>query len=272
MGARRLSSFRQTMYADTANYNSPAGYELVLYPLNPNPWYVIIGSWSKYALYFQQTRDVTLELSAQKLLNPSQLSAHWDYNYKSLLNYIEQVLYGVRGTVTDSLTGEPLNAKVFVETHDHDSSWVYSHLPHGDYYRPIFEGSYDITFSSEGYIPKTVTGVQVKNNEAVVLDVELVKDVTGIIYKNKTPKLTINVCSSQVKISFNNNLNSYLQLLIFDVSGRLVKTLHSGRGAGNCVITWNGVDNNNSTVSSGCYIVQVKAKGNSYSKNFMFSR
>ena len=77
----------------------------------------------------------------------STLPDYWEYNYQALLNYIDQVRYGVRGTVTDSALGWPLEVKVFVEYHDTDSSHVYSHLPHGDFYRPIYEGTYNVTVS-----------------------------------------------------------------------------------------------------------------------------
>ena len=68
--------------------------------------------------YFQHCREVTIELSNTKLLPASQLESHWNYNYRSFLNYIEQANYGITGTVTDSLTGEPLKAKVFIQNHD----------------------------------------------------------------------------------------------------------------------------------------------------------
>lgn len=270
LGDEKWWYFVAGMYADTAN-NISSNYQLEIQPPSPWPWYVIHGTWTRYALYFQQCRDITLELSTQKLLAASQLSEHWEYNYRSLLNYIGQVLYGVHGTVTDSLTGKPLHAKIFVENHDKDSSWVFSHLPHGDYYRPIFEGTYDITFSAVNYVSKTIKDVVVKSGEAAVLDVTLTDHVPVINASESSliKNISINNASGIVKISYQTGQNAGLHFSIFDLNGRLIKTLVR---RDNGIITWDGVDNNNIAVSSGCYIVQVKAEGSNYSKNFVFSR
>jgi hypothetical protein len=58
--------------------------------------------------------------------------------------------------VTDSITGEPLNAKVFISGHDIDSSHVYTDPAVGDYHRLLKGGTYNVTFSAAGYISKTI--------------------------------------------------------------------------------------------------------------------
>ena len=65
-------------------------------------------------MYFHQCREFTLELSNVKLLPANQLPAFWNYNYRSLLNYIEQTMFGISGTVTDEATGDPLIAEVYI--------------------------------------------------------------------------------------------------------------------------------------------------------------
>jgi hypothetical protein len=160
-----------------------------------------------YLLYYEHCRDICLQLSMTKFPAENQLSEYWDFNYQSMLNYIEQVLFGIRGTVTDTLTGEPLNAKVFIENHDKDSSHVYSHLPYGDYYRPVYEGTYNVTFSCDGYYPKTKTGLQVNYNEATVLNVKLRKMTSKII-----PEINITVKGIKT-------------IEIYDLMGRKIKTL-----------------------------------------------
>lgn len=244
-------------YADTAQKNSPNGYMSGTSGgvINSGMWYIVYGERIDYMNYFAHCREVMIEISAQKLLPESQLPDYWEYNYRSFLHYIEQALYGIRGTVKDSITSVPIEAKVFVENHDEDSSWVFSNLPHGDYYRPLYKGTYEITFSADGYIPKTITGVLVENHKATMLDVKLSKDPTGIISENKKLNMTISVCNGSVKISFNNNFNSNMQLAIFDVSGRLIKELRAGPDHNS--IVWNMLDNNGNTVSSGYYIARL---------------
>ncbi|MBT3207848.1 MAG: PKD domain-containing protein [Bacteroidetes bacterium] len=163
------------MYADTAQTYSQANYFTALNNgiTNGYQWYPVAGGRQDFMQYYHYCREMTLELSNTK--NPSgiTLPTFWDANYRSLLTYIEEVLYGVNGIVTDSVTGEPLKAQVFVENHDIDNSFVYSKLPLGDYHRPIYEGTYDITYSSPGYFPKTFS-LNIVNGSALTLDVQLV--------------------------------------------------------------------------------------------------
>jgi len=123
--------------------------------------------------YFEHCREFTLESSTQKLLPANRLEDFWGYNYRSFLNYMEQVLYGVRGVVTNSANNEAVSAQVFIENHDKEETQVYSALPRGNYFRPIKEGTYDITFSAAGFHSKTISDVGVFVTEVLVLNVEL---------------------------------------------------------------------------------------------------
>lgn len=162
-------------YADTCHVNSPAGYMTYLNNgiTNGYAWYTTAGCRQDYMNYFQQCRECTIELSDTKLLQANQLPSLWNYNYRSLLNYIEQSNYGVRGIVTDTVTGEPLKAQVFIFGHDMDSSMVFTSLPVGDYHRLLKAGTYNLTFSAPGYNPKTINNVVVTDKNTVRLDVQL---------------------------------------------------------------------------------------------------
>ncbi len=163
-------------YADTAHVHSPSGYmtDLIDGITNGYDWYDISGGRQDYMNYFQHCREVTIELSYSKTPSASQLPDFWEYNYRSFLNYMEQTLYGFRGIITNSETGNPIQAKVFIEGHDKDESYVYSSLPVGDYHRPIKAGSYDVTFSTLGYYPQTVENVTVVDDDILILDIQLV--------------------------------------------------------------------------------------------------
>lgn len=261
------------MYADTASKYSPSGYDLEVINDNDTLSYNAHGSWMYYPVIYRSCRNITLELSITKLLQESQLIDHWDYNYRSLLNYIEQVLFGIQGTVTDSVTGAPLKAKVFVEDHDKDSSIVFSHLPHGDFYRSIFQGTYDVTFSADGYIPKTIEDVKVGNNVATVLDVKLVNDPTEVITsKNKMSEIIVAFNNGLVRFTFNTNLNGNLQLSLVDLSGKLIKKLSTEVGIGKQDIVWNGLDDNGAIVSNGCYVIRIEYSDRIITKRFILSR
>lgn len=162
-------------FADTAQANSPSSYFDGFDDgiTNGAAWYSISGGRQDYMNYFHYCREVTLEISDTKLLPESQLVAHWNYLRRSLINYIKQVNYGLRGFVTDSQTGDPLQARVEIAGYDFQNSHVFSAEDFGDYYRYLKSGSYDITFSKEGYLPQTIENVQIVDYETTILNVEL---------------------------------------------------------------------------------------------------
>jgi len=146
-------------YADTAQYYSPGGYldDFGTGVTNGYQWYTTNGCRQDYMNWFQQCREFTLELSKYKNPASSTLPDYWEYNRRSFLNYMKQAYYGVHGIVTDSVSGDPLKAKVFISGHDVDSSWVFSDPDNGDFHRYLKSGTWQITFSAAGYISKTVS-------------------------------------------------------------------------------------------------------------------
>ena len=143
--------------------------------INGYQWYTISGSRQDYMNYYAQCREVTIECSYSYTPNASLLPMYWEYNHNSILSFMEQCLNGIHGTITDAETGEPIEATVSIVGHDHHGSEVSSHLPAGDYHRPIKGGTYDVTYSAYGYLPQTIT-LSVNDNEAVTQDVQLVPD------------------------------------------------------------------------------------------------
>jgi len=162
-------------YADSCQTNSGNGYFNYLNDgiTNGNDWYEVDGGRQDYMNYFKYCREFTLELSDEKIPNPNDLPDLWDANYPSLINYMKQTLYGLRGIVTDSITGNPLKVKVEILSHDIDSSHVYSNLPIGNYHRHLYQGNYNITFSKNGYYPKTINASILSKNTTIE-DVKLV--------------------------------------------------------------------------------------------------
>jgi hypothetical protein len=161
-------------WADTVHLYGPSNYftDLMNGITNGYAWYTISGGRQDYMNYFHNCREVTLEISDIKLLPVSQHLNWWNYNYRSFLNYIEQVNFGFNGIVTDTVTGQPLEAKVLCMGFDKDNSYVYSHLPSGFYARPADEGTYNVNFSAPGYFSKTFS-VDVEKWATTRLDVQL---------------------------------------------------------------------------------------------------
>ena len=161
------------VYVDTLQTYSPSSFTNFDNGItNGWDWYEVHGGRQDFMNYFKLCRESTLEISSNKIPNPTTLPDFWFSNGPSLINYIQQSLYGIRGLVTDSLTNEPLRARVEISNHDIDSSHVYSIMPVGNYHRYISEGNYELTFSKSGYQTKIINA-SVFSNESTVIDVQL---------------------------------------------------------------------------------------------------
>ncbi len=169
------------LYADTCQANAPSGY-MNGYDdgtTNGGAWYIINGGRQDYTNYFRWGREVTIEISDTKLIPAAQLPAHWNYNRKSFIKYMEAVLRGVSGLVTDTL-GSPIKAKITVLNHDVDNSQVYSDST-GFYIRMLSPGTYSFRFEAPDYYAQTINNVVINSyNSLTTLNVELVSSIIPV--------------------------------------------------------------------------------------------
>lgn len=136
-------------------------------------WYSIDGGRQDYMNYYRHCKEVTMEWSTTKKLESENLNTYWNAHYQSMLDFTEQVLFGFNGIVSDACSGEPLGGvNVFINNHDTDNTDVFTSAGVGDYHRPIYAGTYSVTFSKEGYQSKTIT-VTTQNQQSTRLDVQL---------------------------------------------------------------------------------------------------
>lgn len=162
-------------YADTVRKINPTSFTMFNRGvINGGAWYLVKGSHRDYANYFLQSREVTIEISKDHIVDSNNLPSLWNWNKKSLINFMEEALYGIHGYVTD-FAGNPLSAKITVLNHDADNSYVLSTPENGDYHRLIAAGSYTLVFSADNYISDTVKSVVVNDRKATNLDIQLKK-------------------------------------------------------------------------------------------------
>jgi len=186
-------------------------------------WYEALGTRQDYVNYYLGGREVTLELSDEYLLPSEELENHWNINQRPLINYMSQCLYGIRGRVTDLETGDPLRARIFVMNHDSAYSVVHSSAQHGDYYRLIKEGLYDLIFSSPGYFDDTIHSVSVTDYQATLLDVQLQPYELPVIPRN-APAFRIypNPAVNSFVLEGENIPHGELELALVSLEGKLV--------------------------------------------------
>ena len=199
--------------------------------------------------YFHHCREVTIEISSTKLPPASQMPNFWEYNHRSLLNYMEQVLYGVRGVVTNSFNDNPVKAKVFIESHDIDESFIYSGVPAGNYNRLLKSGIYSLTFSALGYHSKTVPLISSVDYETTLLDIQLEPHVGFISNQGISINIYPNPATESVYIKLD-EVDNY-KLSVYDESGRLVVST-----------SFNGNDKNIDInhLKAGNYLVSITGK------------
>ncbi len=187
-------------YADQVHEDAVSGYltDQENGVTNGYAWYTINGSRQDYMNYFQHCRELTMEWSNDKLLDAELLPDHWNYNKNALLGYFEEAIEGLRGIVTDSVTGQPLKSTVYIDGHDVHNSYVFSFLPHGAYYRLLAPGEWNISFSKEGYKTKTLNFV-LGDNESIEQDVQLVPLEILPPYPDFTATTTELTCISEIQ-------------------------------------------------------------------------
>ena len=210
-------------YVDTVHSHSPNGYMTDFNNgiTNGFDWFEAQGTRQDNMTYFDRGREFTLEISDDKVLSTDQLANIWNYNKNALLNYINESLYGLKGSITDCTTGLPITAEVFIEGHDIDNSSVFSDSLSGLYFRYLKGGSYLIQYQKEGY-DTIVQDVSIIDKSITVLDVELCEDDLSMSTENIESSINLTQAGNNIVI-YGDLLLINAELYIFDLSGRLVQ-------------------------------------------------
>jgi len=243
--------FANTCHAQNNNYMQDLDNGVTL----GADWYSITGSRQDCYNYFLGCREVTIEVSANKVVSAQNLYKYWNYTRQALLDYIEESLNGLRGIVTDSVTGLPIEAEVYVENHDKDHSQTYSMLPEGNYHRPIKGGTYSVTYAAEDYYPKTVT-VSVADGQSVIQDVQLVPKFVGLDNQN-APAFVIypNPTHGYLYVTSMVDPPKQFEFMMFDDQGRLIYQTIVEAGTSTLNIT---------SLPAGSYVIHILDKGRSF--------
>ncbi len=262
-------------YADKAQENSSSGYFTAQNDgiTSGIDWYPIVGGRMSYMPYFQHSRLLTLELSYTKLLPEDELNDHWNYNREALLGNIEEMFNGIRGTVTDTFSGEGLKAKVFMKGFDKDSSFIYAIEPHGDYYRPIYQGTYTAEFSLDGYHTKVVSGISVENGKPTICDVQLRPISSGIDNDLSQLNKDITITHNRGNIIIHYpDIGNIKNVAIYSAQGKMIRQFDPGNFTKSETITWNGMNHFGNTVNNGCYIFHIHTNETTRAFRFFYLR
>lgn len=216
-------------YADTVHANSVIGYMTFLLNgvTNGFDWYPVNGGRQDFVTYELQGREVTIELDNQYITPASDLLSLWQYNWRSLLGYLENALYGIHGTVRDGSTSEAVRARVYITGHDKDSSQVYSDTLTGSFTRLLSPGIWRLTFSSEGYQDTTVDNVIVGDEQTTRLAVVMRSILPTIdTTERERPLLFPNPASTYIWAKLPENISGTVNIKIINQSGMKVADLN----------------------------------------------
>jgi len=135
---------------------------------NGASWSSLSGGMQDYNYVHSNCFEITLELGCDRFPKSSDLEKYWLDNKKALVEFAQQVHYGVSGFVKNN-QGEPLSdATISVADRRHDVTTS----KEGDYWRLLVPGSYEITARAKGYQPKTHL-VELRASEGKVLNFTL---------------------------------------------------------------------------------------------------
>ncbi|MFA4839520.1 MAG: M14 family zinc carboxypeptidase [Candidatus Neomarinimicrobiota bacterium] len=166
-------------YADTAQQFGGSGYfddeEFDDGITNGYCWYPVHGGRQDFMTYFQNGREVTIEISDIKMPAASTLDYYWEANVCSLIHFLENAQSGIHGIVTDPF-GTPFNATITLIGHDADNSEVVTDPDLGDYYRLCSPGTYRMKIVSDGFLAAEIDSVVVTTNGSTIQNIRLKKD------------------------------------------------------------------------------------------------
>ncbi len=176
-------------YADTVHAHAPPDYfrDLDNGVTNGFAWYEVKGGRQDYMTYFHRDREFTLEISDIKLLPEDQIQSIWTYNKSPLLNYMEEALLGLRGEISDCLTGQPLRAEISIPGFDMDNSSVYSDSVSGMFHRFLTDSVYTIVVEKENYESFTQT-IDLRSQPVIDLNVALCPENTSAASETEPQK------------------------------------------------------------------------------------
>ncbi len=144
-------------------YADETGYDVT----NGAAWYIADGSSEDWFHGALGSLAAIVELSYDKM--PDNFAYYVDLNLPALRVWSAFARQGIWGTVTDDVSGDPLEAVIIVD----ERMPVYTNPLHGDFYRILEAGTYDLRVWANGYGWNEVTDVVVPADGHLSLPIAL---------------------------------------------------------------------------------------------------
>ncbi len=205
----------QKMSLEYSTYNTPMYNGAFTQGItNGYAWYQALGTLQDWSYDQTGCIDATVEVSNTKWPATSTLTAFWNENRESLMHYAKTARYGVNGVVTDAVSGLPVDATVTVTG---NAKTVRTDPAHGDYYKLLATGTYQLSFSAPGYYTQTISSVATTWGTPTVLNVQLQPQPRGAL-SGLTRAVGGAALAAQVQV-YANPANTLVASLSSDAAG-----------------------------------------------------
>ncbi len=172
-------SYRQTLTPDDANhsylaqqYSINSGYLNLPYGPGFSGMYAINGSTKDFGYGATGAISWSVEISMNKQPPASQIGLFYLNNKSAMLSIVNHAInQGINGIITDSITGEPLAATVFVS----DLFPINTSALTGDYHKFLVPGSYSLRVEATGYLTQTISDFTVNQGEQTTINVQMIR-------------------------------------------------------------------------------------------------
>jgi hypothetical protein len=215
-------------YADTAHFYSGSGYMNALDNgvTRGAVWYIVYGGRQDFVTSELQGREVTIELDYEFITPVAQLQLLWQYNFHSLLGYLENTLYGIHGLVRNASSLAPISAKIFITGYDKDSSHVYSDTLTGSFVRMLSPGSWNLTFSANGFKNLTINNIIVQSEQKTYIIADMVP-LSDNNDSTKAPSLYPNPAKIEIRAILPDIILGSINVKIINPSGMLTTSYNT---------------------------------------------
>jgi len=175
-------------------------------------WYPLFGGRQDYVNYFLHRKEITLEISQEFIPDSNNLEYLWNANKDAYLSLIEQMLYGLRIKLSDSISKKYIPAFIGIKNIDKPTTYYVRDSFYGVFHHLPAPGIYHLEISSPGYKDTIIKNITVNHNMLNHIDIALKPIQNGIIVYPTVCSEFINVWSDQI----------ITNIQIYDLSGKII--------------------------------------------------